>query len=80
MRELKRDAVFLEHAKAEKTEEKEKARRVIPGAAASLDLTAASYLKLRAGEAISTVRRLCIYSIIYPQHSYSQPTSIASRQ
>ena len=37
MRELKRDAVFLEHAKAEKTEEKEKARQVIPRAAAILN-------------------------------------------
>ncbi|CAM9522905.1 unnamed protein product [Laminaria digitata] len=39
MRELKRDAVFLEHAKAEKTEEKEKARQVISRTAAIMDLT-----------------------------------------
>ena len=38
MRELKRDAVFLEHAKAEKKQEKERARQVISRAAAILDL------------------------------------------
>lgn len=43
MRELKRDAVFLEHAKAEKTEEKEKARQVISRTAAIMDLTMYCY-------------------------------------
>lgn len=87
MRELKRDAVFLEHAKAEKTEEKEKARQVISRAAAIIDVIehCTLYLKSPTDEATVTqqlrmngLRLHATYAkMAHPQHSYldSSPPS-----